>query len=321
MKILVVGAGSIGRRHIRNLNVLGHKNIDLAEPAPRPDLMKGLAINETYPSLTDALGSGKNYDAAFICTPPVYHLPAAVELAKRKTDIFIEKPLSQSLKGVDTLNKTVKKNRVIAMVGYNQRFNFGIRRIKSCIEEGCLGRKLYYIRAEVGQYLPDWRPEQDYRKNYTAIKKLGGGIILDASHEIDYVLWLSGSRVSDLKAIYCKVSDLETDVEDLAEIIMRFENGLVASIHLDMVTRGYNRYCKVVGEKGQIKWTFKEDTLETHTSGKKPATKKYKLDPNHSYIEELKHFLNCVKSRSTPLSNLETAKETLEIVEKIKGGR
>ena len=105
----------------------------------------------------------------------------------------------------------------------------------------------------------------------------------------------------------------------MAETILSFENGLVASIHLNMIEKGYNRYCKVVGEKGGIKWIFKDKTLEFYDAeSKELITKKYELDPNHSYLEELKHFLNCVENRIEPLSNIYTAKETLEVVMKIK---
>ena len=320
MRILVIGAGSIGCRHIKNLNRLGYKDIDVADPDANEERLKSLEIKNVYADFKDAVES-KKYDAAFVCTPPVYHVPIASYLAKKGIDLFIEKPLSNSLRGVDALIRLKNKNKLVVMVGYNQRFNYGIRRIKSLIDSGALGRKLYYIRAEVGSYLPNWRPGRDYRKNYTARRELGGGIILDASHEIDYTLWLSGSRVVDVKAIYDKVSNLKTNVEDLAEIIMRFENGIIASVHLDMVSRSYSRECKAVGEKGHAKWIFAEDALETYTGRGKPLVRKHELDPNQSYVDELKHFINCIKRRSNPESNFETARETLKVVMKIKSKR
>ena len=319
MKILVIGAGSIGRRHINNLNNLGYKDIDVVDISGSnlDYIKKNYKIKEIFTDLNDALNS-KDHDAAFILTPPIYHIPIALELAKKAIDLFIEKPLAHNLENVDELMKIKENNNLIIMVGYNQRFDFGLRKLKSGIEEESLG-KIYYIRAEVGQYLPDWRPWQDYRKSYTAIKRLGGGIILDGSHEIDYVMWLAESKVKKLKAICDKVSNLEIDVEDMAEAILRFENGIVASIHLNMVERGYNRYCKVVGEKGSIKWIFKDNTLEFYDcDSKELIIKRYEIDPNHSYLEELKHFFSCVENRTEPVSNIYTAKETLEVVMEMK---
>ncbi len=319
MEILVIGAGSIGRRHINNLNNLGYEDIDVVDisDANLGYVKKNFEIKETFNDFKGALSS-KGYDVAFILTPPIYHIPMALELAKKRLDLFIEKPLSHNLEHVDELINAKEDSNLIIMVGYNQRFNFGMRKLKSYIEEGILG-KIYYIRAEVGQYLPDWKPWQDYRKSYTAIKELGGGIILDGSHEIDYVLWLANNKVKEVKTIHDKVSDLEINVEDVAEAIFGFENGIIASIHLNMIERGYSRYCKVVGEKGSIKWIFKDNILEFYdVDSKELIMKKYEIDQNNSYLEELKHFLSCVENRIEPLSNIYTAKDTLEVVIKMK---
>ena len=320
MRILIVGVGSIGRRHITNLNTLGYEDIDVVDISEKnlDYVKKNFRINDVFMDLNGALNA-KDYDIGFILTPSIYHASMALELAHKGLDIFIEKPLSHNLGDVDELISVKEKNNLLVMVGYNQRFNFGLRKLKSCLDKEMLG-KIYYIRVEVGQYLPDWRSWQDYRRNYSAIKELGGGIILDGSHEIDYVMWLANnSKVKDVKAVYDHVSDLEINVEDVAEAILRFENGIIASIHLNMIERGYNRYCKVVGEKGSLKWVFKDNTLECYEGESKDLIiKKYELDQNHSYLEELKYFLNCVKHRVEPLSNIYTAKETLDVVMKIK---
>jgi predicted dehydrogenase len=321
MRLLIVGAGSIGRRHINNINLLGYDDIDVVDisGANLDYAKKNFRIKETFNEFRTALSS-KTYDCAFILTPPIYHIPMALELANKGLDLFIEKPLSHNLEHVDELINVKEENNLVVMVGYNQRFNFGLRKLKSHIDAGTLG-KIYYIRAEFGQYLPDWRPLQDYRKSYTAIKDLGGGIILDGSHEIDYVMWLVNSKVKDAKAVYGKVSNLEINVEDMAEAILRFENNIIASIHLNMIEKRYNRYCKVIGEKGSIKWIFKDNILEfCDGDSKKLIIEKYELDQNHSYLDELKHFFYCIENRSEPLSNVYNAKETLKTVMRIKGG-
>jgi predicted dehydrogenase len=319
MEILVIGAGSIGRRHIKNLNLLGYDDIDVVDisDANLGYAEKNFKIKETFNDFKDVL-SFKSYDIGFILTPPFYHIPMALELARKGMDLFIEKPISHNLEHVDELINAKEENNLVVMVGYNQRFNFGLRKLKSYVEKGTLG-KIYYIRAEFGQYLPDWRPWQDYRKSYTAIKELGGGILLDGSHEIDYVMWLANSKVKEVKTIYDKVSDLEINVEDIAEMIFRFENNIIASIHLNMIERGYNRYCEVVGKKGCIRWIFKDNILEFYDGkSKELIIKKYEIDQNYSYLEELKHFFYCIENRAEPLSNIYTAKEVLEIIMKMK---
>ena len=320
MKILVVGAGSIGKRHIRNLNLLGYTNIDVVDinTAQLEYVKQNFKIKNTFNNLEDAL-SREEYDVAFILTPPVFHVPLALKLAREGIDLFIEKPLSHNMDHIGELIKIKEKNKLIIMVGYNQRFNFGIQKLKSYITEGKLG-KIYYIRAEFGQYLPDWRPWMDYRKGYTATRELGGGILLDGSHEIDYVLWLAGSKVTNIKAIYTKVSTLEINVEDMAEIILEFENGIIGSVHVNMIERKYNRYCKVVGEMGYAKWIFKDNIFEFYDSNFNRSTvEKYETDYlSKSYISELEHFFYCVQNRYEPLSNIYTARDTLEIIMKIR---
>jgi predicted dehydrogenase len=319
MEILVVGAGSIGRRHVNNMNLLGYTDIDVVDinDGHLEYVKKNFRVRNTLKTLEDV---SAKYDAAFILTPPVYHIEMALKLAQMGVDLFIEKPLSHTASHIDELIEIKETNNLVVMVGYNLRFNVGLSKLKSYIEHKAVG-EMYYIRAEVGQYLPDWRPWQDYRTSYTALKELGGGILLDGSHEIDYVMWLVNNDIIEIKTIYDKVSDLEITVEDMAEIILKFKHGVIASIHLDMIERGYNRYCKVLGKKGSIKLTFKENILEIYNGeSKKRTTEKYECDPNHSYLEELKHFFRCIKNRNEPLSNIYTAKKTLETVMSIKKG-
>ncbi|KYK28205.1 MAG: Gfo/Idh/MocA family oxidoreductase [Theionarchaea archaeon] len=319
MKILVIGAGSIGRRHIGNLNLLGYNTIDVVDvdKARLAYVKNNFKVTDTFHDMKDI---SAEYDVAFILTPPAYHVEMALHQARRGVDLFIEKPLSHNTDNIDELIRIKEENDLVIMVGYNLRFNLGLTQLKSYIENGSIG-KMYYIRAEVGQYLPDWRPLQDYRKSYTAREELGGGIILDGSHEIDYVMWLADSTLTEVKTVYDRVSDLEITVEDIAEVILKFENGIIASIHLDMIERGYNRYCKVVGEKGSIKWIFKENILKLYDGeSRKLKTEKYDYDPNHSYVEELKNFFWCVKNRDEPLSNVYTAKKTLGTAMRIKEG-
>jgi len=318
MKILVVGAGSIGRRHISNLNLLGYRNIDIVDPNEEmlKHAIRNFKINKTYKKLDDVLNN--SYNVAFILTPPSLHIPIAVELAKKGIHLFIEKPLSNSMKDIDKLNNLINKNKLTVMVGYNQRFNRGIKEIREFLPK--IG-KVYYIRSEVGQYLPDWRPWQDYRGSYTAKKELGGGILLDASHEIDYVLWLVSKKVKKVSGIYKKVSSLQIDVEDLAEVFIEFEDETIASIHMNMIERGYNRYVKIIGEKGNLKYNFKSKEFSYYNGDNRLMYKKIyeNFDLNQTYIDEIKHFFEYIKLRKKPLITLEDGKKVLDIVFKLKG--
>ena len=204
LSVLVVGSGSIGRRHMRNLRALGVRVLTACD-LDRSRLSK--MVNElgiqAFADFNEALDSAKP-DIVFICTPPVSHVPQALQAARAGAHLFIEKPLSHTLDGVGELIAEVEARHRVTQVGYNLRFDAGLRKAKQLVEAGTVGRVLW-ARAEFGQYLPDWRPWQDYRNSYTARRELGGGIVLDGSHELDYVIWIMGAP-TDVACMMGKVS-------------------------------------------------------------------------------------------------------------------
>jgi len=312
MKILVVGCGSIGERHIRNLTMLSVDKIIACDTNPeRLALIKEkYGIQETYTELREAID--QEIDAVLICTPPSSHIPIALKAVDYKAHVFIEKPMSNSLDGVDELIKRASKNRLIICVGYNFRFHHGLKLVKDMLDGGEIGTILS-ARAEFGQYLPDWRPWQDYMQSYTAKKDLGGGIILDGSHEIDYMRWLLG----DVEEIFCfagKISSLEVETEDVADILLKFKSGAIGEIHLDFVRRDYSRTCEIIGKNGTIKWSYQNGFVKVYlVDVGRWDTFNIKADPNDMYMQEMQHFIDCVKIGETPLVNGEEGKKSLEI--------
>ena len=312
MKFLVIGCGSIGERHIRNLRLLTDQPIIACDTnSERLRLIKEKYHLETYLDVDEALN--QKPDAVLICTPPTLHISQGLKAVEHDAHLFMEKPLSHSLKHVDLLLKQAKKKNVIIFVGYNLRFHPGIKLLKKLLDEGTIG-KVFSARVEFGQYLPDWRPQQNYRQTYTARKELGGGIILDASHEIDYIRYLLG-EVTTVSCISATLSDLEVNVEDTAEILTTFKNNGIAEIHLDFVQREYSRNCKIIGEKGTIVWDYPGNYVKTYNSETKQwTTHPTVIEPNEMYLAEMKHFLACLQGNATPLVNGDDAKKTLEIV-------
>lgn len=216
MKILVLGCGSAGKRHIRNLLSLNAGKTaayDINEEKLKA-VKKEFSI-DGYTDLNKALSEDK-YDAALICSPPSCHVAQVSLLLENGMHCFIEKPMSHNLEGIDKLIETAFKKQKAVLVGYSLRFSPMLVNIKRLIDEGAVGNILS-LRASVGYYLPYWRPHEDYRKGYGASLELGGGIVLDASHEIDYVRYLVG-EVEEVFAVCRKLSKLDIDTEDFAEI-------------------------------------------------------------------------------------------------------
>ena len=315
MRVLIAGLGSIGRRHLANLRhlvpdasiVVWHQH---SRPSDGPS-GSSPADREVF-SLERALDTQPH--VALITGPATTHIETALALADNGVHLLVEKPISHSLDGVDELIERCRARRLALLVGYNLRFSASVQEMKRILEAGRIGRVLS-IRAEVGGYLPDWRPNSDYRRGVSARSELGGGVLLELSHEIDYVRWLAGD-VTGVSARVGQLSDLEIDVEDVAEIILEFGSGAIGCIHLDMVQRSPTRTCRVIGSEGTLTWdgiTGLAAHYSAATSTWTALCPEQAEDRNDSYLVELRHFLNCVDRTAVPLINGTEGRRVLEI--------
>lgn len=296
-----------------NLRKLGIQRLAACDPdEERLKPMIGELKVEPFADLTIALSTWKP-DAVFVCTPPIYHVNQALEAVRAGAHVFIEKPLSHSGEGIAELAAEASNCARIVQVGYNLRFHPGLQKLKQLVKEGTIGRVLW-AHVEAGQYLPDWRPWQDYRQSYTARRDLGGGILLDASHEFDYITWLLGKPV-EVTCMAGKVSDLQVDVEDCADVLLRFANGALAAVHLDFIQRGYVRFCKLAGELGTALWDFTSREVRV-LSGESNSWQSfpYSFETNDMYVAEVEHFFRCISSGEKPLVDLQQAADVLDVV-------
>lgn len=182
MNFLIIGCGSIGKRHIRNLISIGINKDNLNCVETRDDRIKEVndyGIKNTFKNLDDAIDK-KKYDAAIVCSPTSMHIDQCIKLSEKKIHLLIEKPLSRDLHNIDKLIENVKKNNLVVLMAYVFRFSPQVQKMKELIDKKIIG-KIYYARGEFSEYLPDWHPYEDYRSFYMAEKSLGGGSILDQS--------------------------------------------------------------------------------------------------------------------------------------------
>ena len=310
--ILVAGAGSIGRRHMRNLRTLGCRRIGAVDPdTSRLEPMVAELGVQPFSDFDEALEHVRP-DAVLVCTPPALHVPQALAAVRSGAHVFVEKPLSHSLDGVDELVREAAGRDRILQVGYNWRFHPGIQKVKALVEQAAVGRVLW-ARAECGQYLPDWRPWQDYRLSYTASRSQGGGIILEGSHEIDYMRWIFG-EVVQVHCVAGVLGDLEVDAEDTASMILRFASGCIGEIHLDFVQRTPWRGCKVVGTEGTIIWDDTDLSVRVFTAqDEKWERIDVSCDRNDMYMAEMRSFLACLDGARQPIVDADAARRVLEI--------
>jgi predicted dehydrogenase len=315
MKLLVVGCGSIGKRHLRNLQRLGETDLIACDVRKdrRTEVFQQLGV-PTVEDVTPVLGDG--VQGVLVCTPTSLHTEYARRALRAGAHVFIEKPIAHSLDGLDELLALAERSKRTICVGCNFRFERGMRHVKRLLDDGAIGRPLG-VRAVFGQYLPDWHPWEDYRQGYSARRELGGGVLLDAVHEVDYLTWLLGP----VKSVVCftgKVSDLQIDVEDHAAMLLRFPSGIVAEVHVDYLQRAYQRSLDIYGSEGTLTWSFQDREVRWFSA----ATKSWQVfrfaqDPTDSleemYLAEMQHFIQCCRDEALPMLDGPGARRVLHI--------
>lgn len=317
MRFAVIGTGSIGQRHCRNLAALGQ---DVLAWDPMADRLREAAAIPgvtTAESLRGVLGAGA--DAALVCAPPAHHLDLARAALTAGAHVFVEKPIAHVSAGVpDLLDEARRRGRRL-VVGYNLRLLPSLCHVRALLDAKRLGRVLA-VRAEFGGYLPDWRTGRDYRDNYAVSTALGGGILLDAIHELDYLGWLFG-EAAEVSAAAEHVSELVGDTEDLAELTIRFASGLLVQVHLDYLQRAYRRNLQVIGEAAVLLWDYPAHTVTVHEPGGSPEVLDLAAEdggPNAMYLEEMRHLIRCVEGEDTALVDGTDALCSLRLVEAAK---
>lgn len=310
--ILICGTGSIGQRHSRNLISLGYKNLIFFKETKKisPDWIKKFKV---YTNIYSALK--KRPKVTFICNVTSKHLKYAMICAKAKSHLFVEKPLSNKIQGLDKLRKILKKNKLKLMVGYMMRFHPLIIKIKKLLEKKYFGN-IFYVRSIWSEYLPDWHPQENFKKSYASLKKLGGGSTLTLSHEIDLVKWFFG-KINKICTYNSYNSRLKIDAEFSTNHQIKFENGIIAQIHLDFMQKPYERKLEILGDKRKLSFDYyKNQIIITNRNGniKKFISKKF--NRNNMFIDEVKKFFECINKNLGIESDISNS---IEIIKRIKG--
>ena len=305
MKFLIAGFGSIGRRHFRNLLMLGENDIVFLR-SKKSTLSDDEIAN--FPVETDIQSALTHQpDAVIIANPTSLHLDVAIRAAKQGCHLFIEKPISHSLEQVDELQEALVQGGGKVFAAFQFRFHPGLVAIKNLISDqsSVVGHPIS-VRAHWGEYLPGWHPWEDYRKGYSARADLGGGVVLTLCHPLDYLRWMFG-EVASLWAFTSTESDFEIDVEDTAEIGLRFENGIIGSVHLDFVQRPPVHRLEIIGSEGTIHWN--NDTGAVWIYSRDGYLETYPLPPNFErndlFLAEISHFVDVVRGDAEPLCTLD----------------
>jgi len=320
MKFLIIGCGSIGSRHAQNLKKLGIKNLILCDLDIKRAKLLGKKIGSTnfYTSYQEAVQKNSDITAAIISTPTIFHMDSSIYLAKHNINLFIEKPLSNSLRKTKEFSSIVKKSGIIVMMGHSYMFEKGFKKLKSLLFKKIIGN-IYFVNYMQGQYLPDWHPWEDYRKEYTARKDLGGGALLTLTSHTFYILeWLFGRIISINGMIVQNTKSLDVDVDDSVCLLLQTDTGLIIQTQNNFIVRVHNHELVIEGSKGRLEYNFVSQKIILLKNKSKPKIFRVNANNNSRFIDEMKYFINSIKKNSVDENlNLESGLRFMKLASKL----
>ena len=312
----IIGLGNISHRHRKNLRLLYPKSEIIALSA-RGNTITQLPENtdRVVEKIEELIQLRPRF--VIVASPASLHIPHALSIVKAGIPCLIEKPLSITYSEAKPLIQLSHATNTPIAIGYCLRYMPAAKKMKELINHKTLG-EIYNINIEVGQYLPDWRHNIDYRDSVSAQKELGGGVLLELSHELDYAQWLFGSLYVEHAALRSS-KELSLDVEDLADIVFSTESGAKVNTHLDFLQHLPQRYCTVKGSNGRIHWdllTNKVDVFLKHHQHQ--CFKFIDWQANDMYIDLIKDFENLCLGKEHNTVDLAQAANTLKLIDIIK---
>lgn len=290
LRVLIMGCGSIGKRHARVLYDLGVKNMAAYDPSPAARA----AFSELYPGCAmyeeekEALDSFKA-DAVFILSPSQMHIPMANRAIEAGAHIFIEKPLSTTPDSAEQLQALADCRSKKVMVGFCFRYHEALLYAKQLLEQGTIGR-LLSIRCLMGEPFAKIRP--DYRDTYYA--RYSGAFEL--VHDLDLAIWLAAQPIVEVQGMYGTHSDMEITSPDTVEMLLRFQDRVMASVHLDFYQQPRRRQVDLLGTDGTIIVDISSWDEASVSVGRDETwvSKRFTTRRNDMFTAEDYEFLTCI---------------------------
>ncbi len=314
--ILVVGAGSVGKRHLCNFAALG---CDVSAMDPRQDRLIEAAgqvsLLKKYTSLEEALNAKAHYDGVVIASPPKFHVEQCIETVRKGLPVLLEKPVcvyyDETRKLMDALSAIPQQK---LLLGYTYRWWPPLAEFRNRINASEIGKPLH-ARFIMSAHLADWHPWEKYQDFFMAKKELGGGALLDESHFLDLMIWFFGMP----KNIFAKVehiSSLEIETDDNVDVIAVYDNSLRVTIHLDLYGRPHEKYISVTGEKGTLRWSFEPNCIQQSSKIEHEwDSTSFEYERNDMFVNVAKEFIELLKGRSAISCTLKDGINVLTIIE------
>jgi predicted dehydrogenase len=311
----VIGLGSIARRHLANLRHM-HPNEEIYA-------VSASGINKDIPANINGVVSIAqlitfNPKYVIVASPAPFHVNVAQNLLAHQIPVLIEKPLAHDAVSGASLQRYCSEHKINTVaVGYCLRFMQSSLAVKEFLGTNALG-KIYNVSSIVGQYLPSWRPEKDFKHSVSAQKKLGGGALLELSHELDYLQWLLGDLTLQHSSLRNSI-EFDLDVEDMADLTLTTSTGILLNVHLDFVQKATQRKCQIIGKNGRVDWDLIANSVMYYSAeGQEILYADPKYDKNNMYISMLQEFERCLRKKGVNLASIDSSVKILELIDSAK---
>lgn len=312
----VIGLGNISFRHRKNLK-------SLFPSAKIACLSSSNRLIEHQPEYSDILVQSLDElislkpNFVIVASPATFHAQHSIPFIEKNIPVLIEKPIAACIKDAELIAASAIKFNTPVAIGYCLRYKPFFEKVKYYLDSELIGG-INDINIVCGSYLPLWRPNIDYRDSVSASTSLGGGVLLELSHEIDYANFF----IKDLSLQSATIKNsgkLDVDVEDFVDLIFNLPEGGICKIHLDFIQQTSTRKASFSGNKGKIFWDLENNSLSISASNTKEKKEINSWDSNKMYIDMLIDFSsNYINRKHSKLCKVSEAIDVLQIVEKAR---
>jgi predicted dehydrogenase len=316
--ILVVGAGSVGRRHLRNFHTLG---CDVSTFDPRPDRIEEAAgevsLRNRYGTLEEALRDSGELSAAVIGSPTRFHPEQAVLALDAGLPVLLEKPPAMELAGAEAMSEAVRRSNLPLLLGYSYRWWPPVVELRRRVRAGDVGA-VRSVRCVMSAHLADWHPWERYQDFFMASRELGGGAFLDESHFVDLMYWIFGVP-DEVFASIERLSSLEIETDDTVDAWLAYPEGLRVTLHLDLYGRPHERSITVVGEDGTLAWSYEANSVRFARTGAGDWSEApFSCERNEMFMGAALEFLAVLEGRQEPSCTIEDGRAVMRILEAMR---
>ena len=314
---LILGCGSVGKRHARNLASLGCQ-ISCYDPSSnrRLELAAETTVLQSYDTIDDALNA-EHLDGVIVCSPTAFHPEQTIKSLKCGLPVLLEKPPARTLEEARCMAEVMRNTNVPVLLGYTWRWWPPLARVRELLMAGRIGRILH-VQFHMSAHLADWHPWEPYQGFFMASLAQGGGALLDESHWIDLMIWFFGMP-EKLSGRVEKISNLEIETDDNVDVYLSYQNNLRITIHLDLYGRPHEKFIRFIGEQGTILWSAEPNRIAIgNKSGKIWDEESFTLDRNDMFMLVSREFLDVVNGAPIRTCTIDDGVRVMEIIEAIR---